>query len=84
MKQGDRIRATWDDGLVLEGIYSGSERGYIILKSRSGERIVCHSSHVKFEVINDELSDTQLEIVRGGMNRESFGVWRADLVNGRK
>ena len=29
----------------------------------------------------DELSDTQLENVAGGMNFEVFDVWRADYLN---
>ena len=30
----------------------------------------------------DELSDDQLESVRGGMSQGTFGVWRAEIING--
>jgi hypothetical protein len=53
MEQGDKVKATWKDGLVLTGSYIRTERGYVILKSESGERIVCHPAHVEFKVNND-------------------------------
>ena len=51
MKPGDKIRVTWTDGLILNGVYDRAERGYIILKSEEGNRIVCSPNHVKFEVL---------------------------------
>ena len=51
MKQGDLVRATWTDGLVLTGRYVGTERGYIILKGDAGEQIVCDANIVTFEVL---------------------------------
>jgi hypothetical protein len=53
IQRGDKIRATWDDGLVLEGVYKHTERGYVILTANTGGQIVCGKS-VKLEVINDE------------------------------
>ena len=53
MKVGDIVRATWTDGLVLVGRYTGTERGYIILTADDGHKIVCDSSSVHFEVIGE-------------------------------
>jgi hypothetical protein len=52
MKIGDTVRATWSDGLIMTGKYVGTERGYVILMSE-GNKIVCNTSSVKFEVINE-------------------------------
>jgi len=54
MKLGDLVRATWSDGLVLVGRYTGSERGYILLAADDGHKIVCDPNSVKFEVIDDK------------------------------
>ena len=51
MKEGDLVRATWSDGLVLEGRYVGSNRGYIILIDKTGQQIVCNPVYVKFETM---------------------------------
>ena len=53
MKVGDSVKATWKDGLVMTGIYSRNERGYIILVDDNGENIVCNPSCVVFEVISE-------------------------------
>ena len=82
MQRGNKIKATWVDGLVLCGTYVGTDRGYIVLKSESGERIICHSTQVKFEILNDELSDDDLEKVCGGMSPRSFERWKCGIVNG--
>jgi len=55
MKVGDLVRATWGDGLVMTGVYSRMERGYIILIGDDGKNIVCSPSHVKFDVINESI-----------------------------
>lgn len=51
MKVGDLVRATWQDGLVLEGRYSEKERGYIILLDEKDQKIVCNPACVKFEIV---------------------------------
>ncbi|HIE83317.1 MAG TPA: hypothetical protein EYQ00_05435 [Dehalococcoidia bacterium] len=33
------------------------------------------------EVICDELTDEQLELVAGGMGKEAFDLWRAEVIN---
>lgn len=51
MKIGDFVRATWKDGLILEGVFVGQRRGYIILEGADGENIVCCPNTVDFQVI---------------------------------
>lgn len=53
MKQGDKIKATWSDGLVLIGHYVGIDRGYIILMDKGGKKIACNQDSVTFEVISE-------------------------------
>ena len=53
MKVGDKVKARWADGLVLEGVYSERSRGYVILVDESGRQIVCDPSYVEFEVLNE-------------------------------
>ena len=53
MKIGDLVRATWPDGLTLEGKYVATERGYVILMSAEGEHIIC-GQVVKLEVIDED------------------------------
>ncbi len=53
MKEGDTIKATWDDGLELVGKYSKKERGYVILIDENNKPIVCNPSYVRFVVINE-------------------------------
>tara|TARA_B100000214_G_scaffold354692_1_gene311803 strand:+ start:1037 stop:1204 length:168 start_codon:yes stop_codon:yes gene_type:complete len=53
MKNGDVVKATWYDGLVLTGIYSKMEQGYVILIDEGGKKIVCNPHCVEFEVINE-------------------------------
>ena len=52
MKVGDMVRATWTDGLVLEGKYVRTERGFVILQGLDGVQIVCDPNAVQFEVID--------------------------------
>ena len=35
------------------------------------------------ELVDDELSHEQLELVAGGMSAEAFDLWRSEVVNGR-
>ena len=51
MQPGDKVRATWTDGLVLTGKYDRTERGYVILIDDSGKRIVCNPNVVELEVM---------------------------------
>ena len=53
MKIGDKVRATWTDGLVLVGKYTDAQRGYVILIDEKGFKIVCDPNHVVFEVIDE-------------------------------
>lgn len=46
---------------------------------RDGE-IRIFGNHEIMEVIN-ELTDRQLDAVRGGMSLETFGQWRSELLN---
>ena len=39
--EGDQITADWQDGLILTGTYVGLERGFTILRSSDGQRLVC-------------------------------------------
>jgi hypothetical protein len=55
MKVGDMVKVTWRDGLVMKGIYSRKERGYVILVDDNGENIACNPSSVVFEVILSKL-----------------------------
>ena len=57
MKIGDKILASWTDGLVLSGKYLRNERGYIILLDESGKEIVCNRDAVKFTVLNPTTSN---------------------------
>ncbi len=52
MQRGDKVRATWTDGLVIVGKYDRIERGYVILLDDSGKRIVCNPDVVEFELVN--------------------------------
>ena len=51
MQTNDLIKATWPDGLVCIGRYSGEEQGYIILLSENNTKIVCNKHAVKFEIM---------------------------------
>tara|TARA_R110001583_G_scaffold4172_8_gene24635 strand:- start:840 stop:1007 length:168 start_codon:yes stop_codon:yes gene_type:complete len=53
MEAGDTIKATWTDGLVMEGTYLMHDKGYIILIDSNGEKIICNPSCVRFEVVNE-------------------------------
>ena len=53
MEPGTWVIAKWADGLVLTGSYEKTNRGYIILKSESGEQIVCNKDHVRFEILKN-------------------------------
>ena len=44
LTKGDTVEATWPDGLVISGVYVGTERGYIILRTSDGERTICGPS----------------------------------------
>lgn len=44
LTKGDTIEATWPDGLVISGVYVGTERGYIIVRTSDGERTACGPS----------------------------------------
>jgi len=52
MKAGDRVRATWPDGLVLEGRYQATEQGYVILLDENYNKIVCNPHIVEFTVVS--------------------------------
>ena len=52
MKEGDKVRATWSDGLEIIGTYDHTERGYVVLVTDDGKQIACNTFHVKFEVID--------------------------------
>ena len=54
MKKGDMVEASWYDGLVLTGIYTGTERGYVILKSENGDKIVCDTNAVDFKILDNK------------------------------
>lgn len=53
MKPGDLVKATWSDGLTMTGWYIGTERGYVLLRSKEGKEIVCNANAVVFEVIEE-------------------------------
>ena len=52
MNVGDKIKAIWTDGDEAVGFFVAKDRGYIILESESGKRIVCNPDHIEtFEII---------------------------------
>jgi len=53
VKVGDTVKAVWSDGLEIVGKYVGDEQGYVILLDENQNRIVCNTSSVTFEVINE-------------------------------
>ena len=53
MKVGDLVKATWSDGLILEGKYLMNDKGYVILIDSNGEKIVCNPNNVRFEIIKE-------------------------------
>ena len=53
MKVGDLVKATWSDGLILEGKYLMNDKGYVILIDSNGEKIVCNPNCVELEVISE-------------------------------
>jgi predicted nucleic acid-binding Zn finger protein len=54
MKSGDKVRVTWNDGLVKVGTYVRRERGYEVFLDEDKEQFVCLPNHVKsIEVINE-------------------------------
>ena len=61
MKVGDLVKASWLDGMEATGVYSGEERGFIILLDEESKKIPCNKFHVKFEIINPD-EDSGLEI----------------------
>ena len=53
MKVGDKVRITWQDGIVAEGIYKRRERGFEVFLDENNKQFVCLPSHVKsMEVIS--------------------------------
>ena len=52
MKVGDKIKATWNDGLIAVGIYMQTEQGYVVLLDENKNKIICSPSCVKFEIIS--------------------------------
>ena len=61
MKVGDLVKASWPDGMDATGIYSGEERGFIILLDEESKKIPCNRFYVKFEIIkSDEGSDSEI------------------------
>ena len=55
-KIGDKVQATWFDGLVILGTYVGYERGFVlILNDADGRKVPCSSSvNIKLVVSQDE------------------------------
>jgi len=53
MKIGDKIKATWTDGLVMVGKYLMHDKGYVILIDNDKKKIVCNPNNVRFEIINE-------------------------------
>ncbi len=44
---------------------------------------VCAWPESQLELLEqNELTDDQLESVRGGMSQETFSVWRTEIING--
>jgi len=58
MKVGDRICATWSDGLVAEGRYIKTQQGFVIIIDDAGDRFVCNPYHVQLEIINEAKHET--------------------------
>jgi hypothetical protein len=53
MKVGDKVKAEWSDGLVYDGTYVGSRRGYIIIVDEDEKQIVCNKDNVEFTVLKE-------------------------------
>lgn len=54
MKVGDTIKVVWTDGLELIGRFIKTERGYVILKDKSGKEIICNPNAVSFEILEEQ------------------------------
>ena len=53
IKQGDKVLATWTDGLQLVGWYIDLLLGFHILKDEEGGRIVCNPDSCTLEKIEE-------------------------------
>ena len=93
MKVGDMIEVYYiaDDGQnvdlgrgIVVNVGSDDNPGLITVLTSDGEikEFSRNFPAMQFDVIN-ELSDEQLEVVRGGMDSSSYAIWRSSLLNER-
>ena len=82
MQVGDVIRFRDIDGRIGTLIAYGefSEGWWNILDSE-GKLVVWPESQLA-PLEQNELTDDQLESVRGGMSQGTFSVWRSEMING--
>lgn len=69
-----------ETGIVI-AIDPGRAWTYITVSYPRGVQ-TCRASDVV--VVEDELSDDQLEFVVGGMSHKRFKTWRAEFINGNE
>ena len=86
MKVGELVKVTMTGGanlgkkgLVIDKKILRSEYRFDIFLE-SGQTINGVPEQY-LEVISEELSDDQLEMVCGGMSTERFNIWRAEVIN---
>ena len=84
MKVGDKIKKSpmWKYNSAV-GKITKITKDYTVVKwdGINGEWHYTKEQSKTLEIINDVLSDEQLEDVLGGMNPEKFSEWRANKVN---
>ena len=70
MKIGDLIEIDGDSGVILN--YNSSQNAW---------EVMLGNGKIEFVVDSCELSEEELEMVRGGMSDETFRVWHGEVLS---
>jgi len=70
MKIGDLIEINSEPGIVLN--YNSANDAWAVMFG---------AGNIEFIIDYDELSEEELEMVRGGMSDETFKVWYGEVLN---
>lgn len=70
MKIGDLIEINGAPGIVLN--YNSASDAWAVMFG---------TGNIEFIIDCDELSEEELEMVRGGMSDETFKVWYGEVLN---
>tara|TARA_Y100000034_G_C6795799_1_gene356665 strand:- start:127 stop:348 length:222 start_codon:yes stop_codon:yes gene_type:complete len=70
MKIGDLIEIDGDSGVVLN--YNSAHDAWAVMFG---------AGNIEFVINSEELSDEELDMVRGGMSEETFRVWCGEVLN---